>query len=56
MKHRTLMTYDQWQHRFKTALKRTIKGKVIQRLQLLVVAIIISMPIWMLMDWILFGY
>ena len=20
MKHRTLMTYDQWQHRFKTAL------------------------------------
>jgi hypothetical protein len=56
MKHRTLMTYDQWQHRFKTALKRTIKRKVIQTLQLLVLAIIISMPIWMLMDWILFGY
>ena len=56
MKHRTLMAYDQWQHRFKTALKRTIKRKVIQTLQLLVLAIIISMPIWMLMDWILFGY
>ena len=56
MKHRTLMTYDQWQHRFKTALKRTIKRKAIQALQLLILAIIISMPIWMLMDWILFGY
>lgn len=56
MKHRTLMTYDQWQHRFKTALKRAIKRKAIQTLQLLILAIIISMPIWMLMDWILFGY
>jgi hypothetical protein len=56
MNRYTLMTYDQWQHRFKTTLKRTIKRKLIQTLQLLILAIIISMPIWMLMDWILFGY
>lgn len=56
MNRHTLMTYEQWQHCFKTALKRTIKRKVIQALQLLILAIIISMPIWMLMDWILFGY
>ena len=56
MNRHTLMTYEQWQHRFKTALKRTINRKAIQALQLLILAIIISMPIWMLMDWILFGY
>lgn len=51
-----VMTYDQWQRRFKKALKRTIKQKAIQALQLLVLAIIISMPIWMLLDWIVKGY
>ena len=56
MNRHTLMTYEQWQHSFKTTLKRTIKRKLIQTLQLLILAIIISMPIWMLMDWILFGY
>lgn len=56
MKHHTLMTYDQWPHRFKTALKRTIRKKVIQALQLLVLTIIFLMPVWMTLDWLLRGY
>lgn len=51
-----VMTYDQWQRRFKKALRRTIKQKVIQALQILVLTVLIFMPVWMLMDWILRGY
>ena len=51
-----VMTYDQWQRRFKNALRRTIKQKVIQALQILVLTVLIFMPVWMLMDWLLRGY
>lgn len=51
-----VMTYDQWEIRFKKALRRTIKQKAIQLLQMLVLTIIFLMPVWMLMDWILKGY
>lgn len=51
-----VMTYDQWQRRFKKALRRTIKQKAIQTLQVLVLTIIFLMPVWMLMDWLLRGY
>lgn len=48
-----VMTYDQWQRRFKKALKRTIKQKAIQALQILVLTIIFLMPVWMFLDWLL---
>jgi len=51
-----VMTYDQWQRRFKKALRRTIKQKTIQALQMLVLTVLMFMPVWMLMDWILRGY
>lgn len=51
-----VMTYDQWERRFKKALKRTIKQKVIQALQMLVLTIIFLMPVWMFLDWLLRGY
>lgn len=51
-----VMTYDQWQRRFKKALKRTIKQKAIQLLQILVLTVLIFMPVWMLLDWIVKGY
>lgn len=51
-----VMTYDQWERRFKKALRRTIKQKAIQALQILVLTIIFLMPVWMLMDWLLRGY
>lgn len=51
-----VMTYDQWEIKFKKALRRTIKQKVIQALQMLVLTVLMFMPVWMLMDWILRGY
>lgn len=51
-----VMTYDQWEIRFKKALRRTIKQKAIQLLQMLALTVLMLMPIWMLMDWILRGY
>lgn len=51
-----VMTYDQWEIRFKKALRRTIKQKAIQALQMLVLTVLMFMPVWMLMDWILRGY
>ena len=50
------MTYDQWERRFKKALKRAIRQKAIQALQMLVLTVLIFMPVWMLMDWLLRGY
>ena len=51
-----VMTYDQWEIRLKKALRRTIKQKAIQALQMLVLTVLMFMPVWMLMDWILRGY
>lgn len=50
------MTYSEWTYLFKKSLKRTIRQKAIQLLQMLVLTIIFLMPVWMLMDWILRGY
>ena len=47
------MTYDEWEFRFKKALRRTIKQKAIQALQLF---ILILTPVWMFLDWLLRGY
>lgn len=51
-----VMTYDQWERRFKKALKRAIRQKAIHTLQMLVLTIIFLMPVWMFLDWLLRGY
>lgn len=56
MNRHTLMTYEQWQHCFKTALKRTIRQKAIQALQLFIVTVLILTPVLMFLDWLLRGY
>ena len=50
------MTYDQWELRFKKALRRTIRQKAIQALQILVLTVLILTPVWMFLDWLLRGY
>lgn len=56
MRSQRTLTYEQWTALYKRALKRTIKQKVIQALQILVLTVIFLMPVWMLMDWISRGY
>ena len=51
-----VMTYDQWELRFKKALRRTIRQKAIQALQILVLTVLILTPVWMFLDWLLRGY
>lgn len=51
-----VMTYDQWEFRFKKALRRTIKQKAIQTLQILVLTVLILTPVWMFLDWLVRGY
>lgn len=50
------MTYDEWEFRFKKALRRTIKQKAIQTLQILVLTVLMFMPVLMFLDWLLRGY
>lgn len=50
------MTYDEWEFRFKKALKKTIKQKAIQTLQILVLTVLMFMPVLMFLDWLLRGY
>lgn len=50
------MTYDQWEFRFKKALRRTIKQKAIQALQIFIVTVLMFMPVLMFVDWLLRGY
>ena len=56
MRSQRTLTYEQWTALYKRALKRTIKQKVIQALQMLVLTVLMFMPVWMLMDWLLRGY
>ncbi len=51
-----VMTYDQWEFRFKKALRRTIKQKAIQALQIFIVTVLMFMPVLMFVDWLLRGY
>ena len=50
------MTYDQWEFRFKKALRRTIKQKAIQALHIFIVTVLMFMPVLMFVDWLLRGY
>lgn len=52
----TVMTYDQWERRFKKALKKTIRQKVNRAFMYLVMFFLLTMPIWMFVDYILRGY
>lgn len=52
----TVMTYEQWERRFERALKRTIKQKVNRALMYLVMFFLITMPVWMFVDYVLRGY
>ena len=52
----TVMTYDQWERRFKKALKKTIRQKVNRAFMYLVMFFLLTMPIWMFVDYVLRGY
>ena len=58
-KTETVMTYDQWEYRFKKALKKTIKVAAIKAARPNAVAFFILMvgfPLVMIAHWLLFGY
>ena len=52
----TVMTYDQWERRFKRQVKRYVKKKLNRAFMYLVMFFLITMPIWMFIDYILRGY
>lgn len=52
----TVMTYDQWECRFKRQVKRYVKRKLNRAFMYLVMFFLITMPIWMFIDYILRGY
>lgn len=52
----TVMTYDQWERRFKRQVKRYVKRKLNRAFMYLVMFFLITMPIWMFIDYILRGY
>ena len=52
----TVMTYEQWERRFKKALKKTIRQKVNRAFMYLVMFFLLTMPIWMFVDYVLRGY
>lgn len=56
-KVQTLMTYDQWECRFKKALKKTIKQKLNTVLQYFAFFVLmVGFPLGMITHWLLFGY
>ena len=53
----TVMTYDQWELRFKKALKKTIRKKLNRALQYFILFLImVGVPLGMIAHWLLFGY
>lgn len=52
----TLLTYEQWCARFKKHAKRYIKRKAIRIIQYFCAAVILALPFWMFLDWLLRGY
>jgi hypothetical protein len=50
------MTYSEWTYLFKRSLKRAIRQKAIQALQLFILTVLILTPVWMFLDWLLRGY
>lgn len=53
----TVMTYDQWERRFKRALKKTIRQKLNRALQYLVLFLLMGgLPLGMIAHWLIVGY
>lgn len=53
----TMMTYDQWERRFKKALKKTIRQKVNRALQYFVLFLLMGgLPLGMIAHWLIVGY
>ena len=52
----TVMTYDQWERRFKRQVNRYVKSKLNRAFMYLVMFFLITMPIWMFIDYVLRGY
>ena len=53
----TVMTYDQWERRFKKALKKTIRQKLNRALQYLVLFLLmVGLPLGMIAHWLIVGY
>lgn len=54
--HDTMLTYDQWKHRFKRALKKTIRKKIESIMWTVLTISVFILPFWMVLDWLLRGY
>ena len=53
----TVMTNDQWERRFKKALKKTIRQKLNRALQYLVLFLLmVGLPLGMIAHWLIVGY
>lgn len=52
----TLLTYEQWCAKFKEHTKRYIKRKAIRALQYFFIAVMLALPFWIFLDWLLRGY
>lgn len=53
--HDTMLTYDQWERRFKRALKKTIRKKLASIMWGILTISVFMLPFWMVMDWLLRG-
>lgn len=54
--HDTMLTYDQWERRFKRALKKTIRKKIESIMWTVLTISVFILPFWMVLDWLLRGY
>lgn len=54
--HDTMLTYAQWQRRFKRALKKTIRKKLASIMWGILTISVFMLPFWMVLDWLLRGY
>lgn len=46
-----VMTYSQWQRRFKRALKKTIRKKLASIMWTALTISVFVLPFWMIFDW-----
>lgn len=52
---KTMLTYDQWERRFKKALKKTIRKKLASIVWTVLTISVFMLPFWMIFDWLLKG-
>ena len=51
-----ILTYSQWEHRFKKALKQTLRKKLVSIMWGILTIALFMLPFWMVIDWLLRGY